>query len=78
MTDVLDPELAELAIAYRHGEFGVCKIGCGTVGRSYDGRWGYRPTHDPSAEVTASGEGLHAEALKTHGQKARIVLNIFD
>lgn len=40
MTGVFAPELVEFAIAYRHGEVGVYKIGDGTLGRSYGGRWG--------------------------------------
>lgn len=39
MTGVFAPELVELTIAYRHGEVGACKIGGGTLGRSYGGRW---------------------------------------
>lgn len=77
MARAFDPGLIEFHLHTDTGDQ-VCvyKIGGGTLGRSYDGLWGYRHTCDDV--LIASGENLRTGTPKTHQDVALLVIDFHD
>lgn len=77
MSQAFDPDLVESLTPIGEDRIvEVYKIGGGTLGRSYEGLWGYRFTR--RGHQIASGTDLHAGTPKTHDEVAQIILDIFD
>ncbi len=55
----------------------IWKMGGGTLGRSYDGKWGYKVT-SPNGRVIAEGDDLNTGTPKTHREAARIAVDFLD
>lgn len=54
----------------------VYKVGGGSVGRSYDGFWGYRVTR--GEQVCGEGEDFATGTPHTHADVAAMVAEFFD
>lgn len=73
MPTVFDPELVEFTGRAEIGEaVEIYKVGGGSLGKAYEGLWGYRVSI--GNEVVASGEDLCTGMPKTHKEAARLVL----
>lgn len=76
-TSTFDDELIEFHLHTESGDLvDVYKIGGGTLGRTYDGLWGYRHVRD-GVEI-ASGEDLRTGIPKTHQEAAPLVIEFSD
>lgn len=77
MSTPFDPELTELTTTPDTDVVvEIYKVGGGTLGRAYEGRWGYRISR--GGHVLASGEDLHTGTPKTHEEAAVIVTDFLD
>lgn len=77
MAHAFDPELVESTVLSSDGHaVDVYKIGGGTLGRAYEGLWGYRLVR--GGQEVASGADLRTGVPKTHDEAAQLVLDIFD
>lgn len=56
----------------------ISKVGGGTVGRAYDGRWHYRVRSANGRKILAEGDDLNTGTPKTHREAAEILLDFLD
>lgn len=56
----------------------ISKVGGGTVGRAYDGRWHYRVRSADGRKIIAEGDDLITPIPKTHREVVLIVLDFLD
>lgn len=72
-----DPELIEFHLRTDEGDtVDLYKLGGGTLGRSYEGLWGYR--HVRGRVEIASGQDLRTGTPKTHQEAALLVIEFSD
>lgn len=75
MATAFDPELVEFTGRAETGEVvEIYKVGGGSLGKAYEGLWGYRASM--GNKVVASGENLRTGMPKTHQETARLVLEL--
>ena len=56
----------------------ISKVGGGTLGKAYDGRWMYRVKRVGDRRILAEGDDLRTGTPKTHQQVVGIVLDFLD
>lgn len=56
----------------------ISKVGGGTVGRAYEGRWHYRVRPADGRKILAEGDDLNTGTPKTHREAAEILLDFLD
>lgn len=80
-----DDDLIEYGETF--GEFGeehgddihidIYKVGGGTLGESYMGRWGYRVTDNRDGSVPMMGEDIFTGSAKTHAEAIAVVFDFW-
>lgn len=70
MASTFDPQLTELTYLTSNSMVDVYKVGGGTLGQAYEGRWGYLVRRHGT--VVGSGEDLNTGTPKTHQQAAQL------
>ncbi|WP_026820041.1 hypothetical protein [Arthrobacter castelli] len=76
MTSTFDTRLTEVSLVAHNSLIHMYKVGGGTVGQRYAGRWGYRVIR--CGETVACGADLHTHAPLSHQQVAQLALDIAD
>jgi len=70
-----DEDLVEFTSASDQAEIALYKLGGGTLGASYQGRWAWRYRDVPTGRTT-SGDDLWTGTPKTHREAAEILSNV--
>ena len=74
MASTFDQALTESTHLIKAHLIHIYKVGGGTIGRRYQGRWAYRINQN--GQVVASGEDLTTGMPKTHVEVAALALEL--
>lgn len=74
MASTFDPALTESTHLINAHLVHIYKVGGGTIGRRYQGKWAYRINQN--GKVVASGTDLHTGMPKTHDEVAVLALEL--
>ena len=74
MASTFDTGLTEFSYLINCRLVHIYKVGGGTIGRRYQGRWGYRVTQ--GGATIASGEDLQTATPKTHAEAAALAVGM--